>query len=100
MLYTDKILKWADDRNLVQGSNTQAQMLKLMEEVGELAHAVARNRVFEASDALGDMFVVMTILCAQLGISMDACVEYAYEQIKDRRGRMVDGIFIKDEIEE
>lgn len=93
----DMIRKWADDRNLIEGATPQAQMLKLTEEVGELAHGVARDDLGEVRDAIGDAVVVLTILAAQFGMNIEGCIASAYDEIKDRKGRMVDGIFIKEE---
>lgn len=93
----DKIKQWAHDRNLVHGSNPQAQMLKMTEEVGELAGAIAKKKAFEAADAIGDCIVVLTILSAQLNLDIQNCIDLAYNQIKDRKGQMVNGVFVKEE---
>lgn len=93
----EKIEQWARDRNLIEGSNRQAQMLKLTEEVGELAHSVAKDKPEEFRDAIGDCVVVLTILAAQGGVSIEHCIEGAYETIKDRKGRMIDGVFVREE---
>lgn len=93
----DNIRQWAADRNLILGSNPPAQMLKLTEEVGEIAAAIARRKDSEAMDGIGDAVVVLTILAAQLGLHIEDCIESAWNEIKDRRGRMVDGVFIKEE---
>lgn len=93
----DKVRQWASDRNLIEGSNPQAQMLKLIEEVGELAAAIARGKRFEATDGIGDCMVVLTILAAQLKHeSAEECFSLAYDEIKDRKGRMIDGVFVKE----
>lgn len=94
----DLIRQWARDRNLVEGSNPQAQMLKLFEEGGELAHAIARNNYDGVMDSIGDMVVVLTILAAQFDANIEEdCIAPAYDTIKDRKGRMVDGVFVKEE---
>lgn len=93
---TDKIQGWAQDRNLVHGSNPQAQTVKLFEEGGELAGGVARKNLPVIEDSIGDMVVVLVILAAQTGLDFHTCVAKAYDEIKDRKGRMVDGVFIKD----
>lgn len=94
----DKIREWAEARNLVAGSTPQAQMLKLTEEVGELAAAVARGKLPEAVDAIGDCVVVLTILCQQLGTgTIEDCISQAYGVIEHRKGRMVDGVFVREE---
>lgn len=92
----DKIVAWANDRNLVQGATPQAQMLKMTEEVGELAHAIARNDRDKIIDGIGDCVVVLTILAAQHGLFLEFCTQAAYNEIKDRKGKMVNGVFIKE----
>ena len=91
------IQNWAWDRNLIDGSTPNAQMLKLMEEVGELAGGVCKDKADVIKDSIGDVFVVLTIIAAQMGWSIEECVQAAYAEIKDRKGKMVDGIFVKDE---
>ena len=93
----EKIQEWANARNIPTGSTTQAQMLKLIEEVGELAGGIAKDKPNVVADSVGDVVVVLTILCAQLGISLPACVELAYNEIKDRKGEMRNGVFVKEE---
>lgn len=90
------IRKWAEDRNLIKGSMTDKQMLKLFEEVGELAGALARGKFDGVVDGIGDAVVVLTILAAQCGVQIEACVESAWLEIKDRKGRMVGGVFVKE----
>jgi NTP pyrophosphatase (non-canonical NTP hydrolase) len=85
----DKIEAWAKAQNLINGSNPHAQMLKITEEVGELAAAIARELHFNAADAIGDCVVELTIVAAQLGLNIEACIEQAYDEIKDRKGRKV-----------
>ena len=92
------IQNWAWDRNLIDGSTPNAQMLKLMEEVGELAGGVCKDKADVIKDSIGDVFVVLTIIAAQMGWSIEECVQAAYAEIKDRKGRMVDGVFVKGEV--
>ena len=96
MIYIPMIREWAHARNLIKGSTPDKQFIKLMEEAGEVAAALARDNQEELIDGLGDMFVVMTILAAQRGVSIEQCITRAYYEIKDRKGRMVDGIFVKE----
>ena len=91
------IQNWAWDRSLIGGSTTNAQMLKLMEEVGELAGGVCKDKADVIKDSIGDAFVVLTIIAAQMGWSIEECVQTAYEEIKDRKGRMIQGVFVKEE---
>ena len=90
------IRNWANSRNLIDGSNSFRQMTKLIEEMGELAHGIAKGRPDEVMDGIGDMVVVLTIMAAQNGMDIEQCIAMAWDEIKDRRGRMVDGIFIKE----
>lgn len=85
---------WAEDRNLIEGSNPQAQFVKLIEEAGELAGNIAKGR--DVKDDIGDMFVVLTIIAAQNGLCMAECVNQAWNDIKDRKGKMIDGVFVKE----
>lgn len=87
---------WAEARNLVLGSNPQAQFTKLIEEIGELATGIAKKRNDLVMDGIGDAVVVLTILAAQHGVNIEACIEMAWDEIKDRKGRMIDGVFVKE----
>lgn len=91
-----KIREWAEARNLVRGSNPQAQFTKLIEEAGELATGIAKKRDDLVMDGIGDMVVVLTILAAQHGVNIEQCIAMAWDEIKDRKGRMVDGVFVKE----
>ena len=90
------IRQWAADRNLIAGATPQAQMLKLTEEVGELASSIARGNASGFIDSIGDCVVVLTILAAQHGVDIEDCITAAYDEIKDRKGRMVDGVFVRE----
>lgn len=90
-----QIEQWAIDRNL-HTADPNKQMLKLGEEYGELCAGMARNNGALVMDSVGDMFVVMTILCLQLGISFETCIASAYDEIKDRKGRLVNGVYVKE----
>ena len=92
---TELIRQWATDRNL-NTADPNKQILKLGEEFGELCQGMAKNNASQVYDSIGDMYVVMVILSMQLGVSVEECVSYAYDEIKDRRGKMVDGVFIKE----
>ncbi len=92
----ENITQWAHDRNLIEGATSQAQAVKLFEEGGEVAAAVARGNREALKDGIGDMTVVLIILAAQNGMTLEECMAAAYDEIKDRRGKMVDGIFVRD----
>ena len=94
--FGERVAKWAEDRNLIEGSTPQHQIDKLDEEVGELVNALALDDRPEIIDAIGDIQVVLAVMCAQMGLDIDACREAAWNEIKDRKGRMVDGVFVKE----
>jgi NTP pyrophosphatase (non-canonical NTP hydrolase) len=93
---TSLIQKWAAVRGL-NGLDPTRQMLKLIEEVGELASGLAKQKNSEIIDSIGDIYVVLVILAMQLNLDLESCVVSAYNEIKDRKGKVVDGIFVKDE---
>ena len=92
----DLILKWADERGLLKAENAPRQMLKLIEEVGELAGAMAKNKQGDIVDAIGDIQVVLIILSKQLGYDYEQCLVDAYNVIKERKGKLINGVFVKD----
>lgn len=94
MILTDEIREWAIKRELHNG-NSDRQVIKLVEEVGELANAYNKENDAELEDALGDIYVVLTILAMQLGYQIEMCVKKAYNEIKDREGTMKNGVFVK-----
>lgn len=95
-MHFENIRRWASDRNLIDGSNPQAQMLKTMEELGETAAGVARGNVDSVKDGIGDCVVCLTILAAQYNMAIEDCIAAAWNEIKDRKGRMQNGVFIKE----
>ena len=88
---------WADNKGLLKKENASKQFLKVIEEVGELAAAVARDDKEETIDAMGDTFVTLIILSAQLGYDPVSCLNEAYNVIAKRTGKTVNGVFIKDD---
>lgn len=93
----DNIRRWALARNLIEGSTPEKQFTKLIEEIGELATGLAKKRDDLVMDGIGDAVVVLTILAAQRGVNIEACIDMAWDEIKDRKGRMVDGVFVKED---
>ena len=92
---TEKIRKWAIDRNL-HTADPNKQMLKLGEEFGELCQGMAKSKPKQIIDSIGDMYVVLTILSMQLNVDIEFCVQVAYDEIKDRKGKIVKGVFVKE----
>lgn len=92
----DLIRKWADDRNLIEGSTPAAQSVKFFEECGELTRGMVEDDIDQIKDAIGDCVVVLTIMASQYGMTIEECIDAAYDEIKDRKGKMVGGVFVKD----
>jgi NTP pyrophosphatase (non-canonical NTP hydrolase) len=90
------IIKWANEKNLIQKENHLNQYCKMVSEVGELGDALIKKDVIEVIDAVGDVQVCLIILCEQLGLDMNECLESAYNVIKNRTGQTVNGTFIKN----
>lgn len=93
----NKVIYWAKDKGLINQANITKQALKLTEEVGELASAIIKDKRDEQIDAIGDIQVVLIILCEQLNIDYNEALNSAYNVIKDRQGKMINGSFIKQE---
>ena len=92
----DLIRKWAEDRGLYKGGDTKTQSLKLVEEVGEICRAILKDNHSDVEDGIGDAVVVLTNLAELQGTSIEACIDRAYNEIKDRTGKMDNGTFKKD----
>ena len=89
------VLTWANERGLLAYGIPCAQFLKTAEELGELATAMARHDPEKISDALGDVLVTLIILAHLLDRDPVTCLAGAYDKIKDRRGLLRDGVFVK-----
>ena len=92
----DLIRTWANDKGIYTKGDSKTQYLKLMEESGELAEALLKNDRPEIIDAIGDMVVVLTNLAALENLRIEDCVQSAYDVIKNRKGKMENGTFVKD----
>lgn len=90
----EDIKKWHYDRNLISGSTDKDQVLKLIQEVGELSDNVCKGR--DVADDIGDCLVVLINIAERNKLSLSECAHQAYNDIKDRKGRMVDGVFVKE----
>ena len=93
----ENIRAWAQVRGIYDEGNTIVQYVKLQEEAGELAKALLTSDHEEIVDAIGDMVVVLTNLAHLEGVNIETCIASAYNQIKNRKGEMINGTFVKDE---
>jgi len=89
------IRKWATERGIYDKGNSHTQYVKLMEEAGELAAALLNKDAYEIKDAIGDIVVVLTNLAALEGVTIENCIDAAYNEIANRTGTMLNGTFVK-----
>jgi len=92
-----KIREWAKERGIFDKGDAKTQYVKLMEEAGEVARAILKNDTPEIKDGIGDMVVVLTNLAHLSGLTIEECIESAYDVISKREGAMVNGSFVKNE---
>ena len=92
----DLIREWANNRGLYDGGDPKTQALKLVEEVGETCRAILKEDANEMIDGIGDCVVVLTNLAELIGTPIEECIDRAYDEIKDRKGKMDNGTFKKD----
>jgi NTP pyrophosphatase (non-canonical NTP hydrolase) len=90
------VINWAEDKNIDNYDNRQAQMIKVIEEVGETASAILKDDIDAVADGIGDSLVTLIILSIQMGYHPEYCLNKAWEEIKDRKGKTINGTFIKD----
>ena len=92
------IVEWARERGIHEHSTATAQLLKAMSEMGELADAEIKEQEHEQIDAVGDIVVCLINYAAMRGFSLQTALASAYDEIEDRKGRMVPGgAFVKEE---
>ena len=99
-----KINQWAISHGLDKG-NPRIEWMKVTEEVGEIRDVFLKPHDFadpewSLKDAIGDSIVTLVVLCLQLGYDVEECLTIAYNDIKDRKGMMVDDNFVKTKTRE
>ena len=92
----ENIRQWANDRGIYDKGDTKTQLIKLQEEMGELAKATLEKDQEEVIDAIGDMVVVLTNLAHLNNVNIETCIATAYNVIAKRKGKMINGTFVKD----
>ena len=93
----DLIREWASKRGLYTNGDPKTQALKLVEEVGETCRAILKEDRVEVIDGIGDCVVVLTNLAELVGHPIEDCIESAYNEIKNRKGKMANGTYVKNE---
>jgi len=88
--------QWAEEKGILSKATPIKQAMKTQEEVNELCNAILDDNRDEIKDAIGDIMVTLIIQCKMQGMDLQDCLESAYNVIKNRTGKMVDGMFVKD----
>lgn len=90
-----QVEQWSVNKNLDNG-NPDRQALKFYEEAGEIGAALSRNKLDDLKDGIGDTVVTLIILGQQHGMTLQECLQFAYDEIKGRKGKTINGTFIKE----
>jgi NTP pyrophosphatase (non-canonical NTP hydrolase) len=95
------VIQWAKDRNILENSNAIKQISKTQEELDETLDALKRleqgeESMLEVADGIGDMLVTIILLAKIVGLNSVDCLADAYDEIKDRKGKMINGLFVKE----
>ena len=92
------VVAWAADRGILEHSTPAAQLMKTMSELGELADATVKGDTAGVVDGIGDVLVTLILYAELQNLDIVECLQSAYGEIKDRKGRMVEGgVFVKEE---
>lgn len=93
----ENVEQWANDKNLIHSDYRFRQFEKVVEEVFELKEEIIQDNLDNMELEMGDCLVTLIILSKQLGIDIVDCLEQAYNKIKFRRGKTINGNFVKEE---
>lgn len=96
------IQKWGKDKGILTDEpkttdRCLAQYFKTEEETQELFDAIVVDNLEELRDAIGDIIVTLIMQTSLWGVTLEECVQQAYDVIIKRTGKMIDGVFVKDE---
>lgn len=121
----EKVEDWAEEKGIVAYENTDKQFMKFVEEVFEFKEELDNYKATESSYEFfkecddieeaeitrknlktvknhmklefGDILVTLIILAKDLDIDVIECLGLAYNKIKDRKGKTINGTFVKEE---
>ena len=91
-----KVHTWGLERDLYKEGTLQGQIKKIIEEANEVEIAFKDGDINELEKELGDVLVTVINTCKMMEITPEACLFRAYEKIKDRKGKMLNGTFVKE----
>jgi NTP pyrophosphatase (non-canonical NTP hydrolase) len=91
-----KVSEWGFQKGILPNPDPMAQYGKTKEEVLELFEAIKDEDLYEVKDAIGDIMVTLIMQTYAWDLTLEECLQQAYETISQRTGKMVDGVFVKD----
>lgn len=121
--YNERIAQWHHDRNLIDGATSTQQFPKLLEEMIELyadlnptftpeviqndfgnmvselyeKGKIKQGNAGNVKDSIGDIYTVVVGIAEREQHPMQECLAVAYHDIKDRKGTMINGVFVKEQ---
>lgn len=94
-LYDPAIINEFRDGKYKYSSNTE-RLLEAVHNLGGISIPVSQG--WRVNKDWIELFCINLIIISLFeDLSFTECVKYSYEQIKDRKGRMIDGVFVKEE---
>jgi NTP pyrophosphatase (non-canonical NTP hydrolase) len=87
---------WAEEKGILAQATPIKQAMKTQEELTELCNAILSDDKEEIKDAIGDIVVTLIIQAKMQGLTIEECLNTAYDVISKRTGQMINGQFIKD----
>jgi len=91
----ESIRQWANERGIYEKGDPKTQLIKLFEEIGELSQSILKKDQDGIEDAIGDCVIVLTNLAKLCDTDIEWCINSAYDEIKNRKGNMSNGTFVK-----
>lgn len=91
-----KIINRFTKIGIVKPDNAKTQFMKVTEELGELAEGINKDKPQQVKDSLGDVLVTLILLAEDLNLNLLDCLNFAWSEIKDRKGKVKDGSFVKE----
>ena len=90
------VVEWAEKKGILENGTVEKQALKTLEECGELVLAIGQKNIYEIKDAIGDILVTLIIQAEMQNVSLEDCLQQAYDVISKRKGKMINGTFVKN----
>jgi NTP pyrophosphatase (non-canonical NTP hydrolase) len=87
---------WAEEKGILAKATPIKQAMKTQEELTELCNAILNDDKEEIKDAIGDIVVTLIIQAKMQGLTIEECLNTAYDVISKRTGQMINGQFVKD----